>query len=182
GEQSGPDAFAFNLPYAIDESNIRIISPSTFKRFRADTTPGGAEPFGRFDWEVRRDEHDATPFVFEIVVPGVDLALSDFGVNDHGLRFITRINGIYHDGENETRTFCNNVANQKYAGGLQIRSSGDGSSLIANNLFLDNSALAGEGGGIYHDGENENRAFSACDSTPPPPTGPSDPLPLPPTL
>lgn len=105
GETSGPDAFSFNLPFNLDKDNIRIISPSTFKRFRTDSTPGGGAPFGRFDYQVRRDEHDQTAFVFEIVVPWVHLKLSDFGVNSDGHQFVTRINGIFWDAENENRAF-----------------------------------------------------------------------------
>lgn len=109
---SGPDAFSFNLPFDLDKDNIRIISPSTFKRFRKDSTPGGGAPFGRFDYQVRRDEHDQTPFVFEVVVPWVHLKLSDFGVNADGHQFVTRINGIFWEdnGQNENRAFSDCLA------------------------------------------------------------------------
>ncbi|MDX1999568.1 MAG: SdrD B-like domain-containing protein, partial [Thermoanaerobaculia bacterium] len=103
GEDSGPDAISFNLPYSLTAANITVLAPSTFKELRDGTTPG--DIFGEFAWEVRRNEHNDTPFVFELRVPGVDLTEAAFGYNAQGQRFIMRINGIFYNGENENRAF-----------------------------------------------------------------------------
>ena len=103
GETAGVDALSFNLPFFLAPANINVISPSTFKELRRNTTPGRI--FGEFDWEVRRHEHDGTPFVFEIHIPGTDLTIIDFITNGQGFRFVARINGILFMNEPENRAF-----------------------------------------------------------------------------
>ncbi len=105
GESAGPDALSFNLVRSITSANITVLAPSTFKEFRTGSTPGCNSPFGQFNYELRRREHDNTNFVFEIKIAGVNLTEADFVTNNSGHRFLSRINGICYNGEEENRAF-----------------------------------------------------------------------------